>query len=524
MQHELNKSKQDCPEAGGILRRREASSGDPSLHPVEELQQQAGNQAVQQLLRSGAIQAKLEVSQAGDAAEMEAEQTADRVMRASEDPTPCTCMASGAEMCDECKQKQGAIHRTAEGAAETAVVPGIVSEVLHSPGQPLDKATRAFFEPRFGQDLSHVRVHTGSEAAGSARAINAQAYTAGKDVVFGSGQYSPDSTKGRRLLAHELAHVVQPSAPGIMRRAPSDGTADPQPAKVKNLVQNNDPTPNHELFQLIAVNALDNKAAIAVGPIMAGGAANTWVLKVQFKAPLDPHGTIRGKTEPETLRSIPGPKQGTVHEIQIAINKFLASSPEELSAHPALQERMNYMAAGTLLHELIHVRLNIDRTLASLGVSAVSVTGSKLQILRSNLPAAKAQEDQVKTGVTILLGIAGQAIGRPVMDGQTTAAFLTNTIDTLVEEKFAKQTAGRPFGLVSSITNDEIADAYSLKVAEKIYQDACKIDFAKGYGLKSNNKWNEAANELKASVKRFFDKLDGPTHPAVPDVIFNFRL
>ncbi|HUD82480.1 MAG TPA: hypothetical protein VMQ67_03215, partial [Candidatus Saccharimonadales bacterium] len=62
MQHELNKSKQDCPEAGGILRRREASSGDPSLHPVEELQQQAGNQAVQQLLRSGAIQAKLEVS------------------------------------------------------------------------------------------------------------------------------------------------------------------------------------------------------------------------------------------------------------------------------------------------------------------------------------------------------------------------------------------------------------------------------------------------------------------------------
>jgi hypothetical protein len=93
-----------------------------------------------------------------------------------------------------------------------------------------------------------------------------------------------------------------------------------------------------------------------------------------------------------------------------------------------------------------------------------------------------------------------------------------------VEEKFAKQTAGRPFGLVSSITNDEIADAYSLKVAEKIYQDACKIDFAKGYGLKSNNKWNEAANELKASVKRFFDKLDGPTHPAVPDVIFNFRL
>jgi hypothetical protein len=524
LEYELNKSKQEGQEAGGILRRREASSAEPSMHPVEELQQQAGNQAVQGLLRSGAIQAKLEVSNPSDPAETEAEQTADRVMRASENEAPCSCTASGGEMCDECKQKQRAVHRAADGAAETADVPGIVGDVLHSPGRPLDKATRAFFEARLGQDLSDVRVHTGSEAARSARAINAQAYTAGKDVVFGSGQYSPDSTRGRRLLAHELAHVVQPSALGIVRRAPSDGTADPQPAKVKNLVQSNDPTPNHELFQLIAANALDNKAATAVGPIMAGGAANTWVLKVQFKAPLGTTGTTRGQTQAETLRPIPGPKQGTIHEIQIAINKYLLSSSEELSAHPELQERMNYMAAEALLHELIHVRLKIDRALASLGVSAVSVTGSNLQILRSNLPAAKAQEDQVKTGVTMLLGIAGQAIGRPVMDAQTTATFLTNTIDTLVEEKFAKQTAGRPFGLGSAITNDEIADAYSRKVADKIYKDACDLDYAKGYRLNSDKKWDDSAKDLKASVKRFFDKLDGPTHPAIPDVFINFGL
>jgi hypothetical protein len=93
-------------------------------------------------------------------------------------------MASGGEMCAECKKKQALIHRQTAGGAEPT--PGTVGEVLHSPGQSLDSATRAFFEPRFGQDLSHVSVHIGSDAAGSAHAINAQAYTAGKDVVFGA--------------------------------------------------------------------------------------------------------------------------------------------------------------------------------------------------------------------------------------------------------------------------------------------------------------------------------------------------
>ena len=64
-------------------------------------------------------------------------------------------------------------------------------------------------EPRFDQDFSRVRVHTDSKAAETARAVNAQAFTVGQDVVFGAGQYAPDTHGGRRLLAHELAHVVQ---------------------------------------------------------------------------------------------------------------------------------------------------------------------------------------------------------------------------------------------------------------------------------------------------------------------------
>lgn len=76
-------------------------------------------------------------------------------------------------------------------------------------GQPLPESVRAFFEPRFGQDFSQVRVHTGPKAVESARTLNARAYTRGRDIVFGTGQYAPATSRGRRLLAHELTHVVQ---------------------------------------------------------------------------------------------------------------------------------------------------------------------------------------------------------------------------------------------------------------------------------------------------------------------------
>jgi hypothetical protein len=88
-------------------------------------------------------------------------------------------------------------------------VPPIVHEVLRSPGQPLDPATRAFFEPRFSHDFSQVRLHTDTKAAESARAVNALAYTVGQDVVFGTGQYAPQTGEGKKLLAHELTHVMQ---------------------------------------------------------------------------------------------------------------------------------------------------------------------------------------------------------------------------------------------------------------------------------------------------------------------------
>jgi hypothetical protein len=81
--------------------------------------------------------------------------------------------------------------------------------VLRSPGQPLDAETRAFMEPRFGHDFKNVRIHTDARAAESATAVNALAYTVGRDVVLGAGQYAPTTRRGQRLLAHELSHVEQ---------------------------------------------------------------------------------------------------------------------------------------------------------------------------------------------------------------------------------------------------------------------------------------------------------------------------
>jgi hypothetical protein len=91
-------------------------------------------------------------------------------------------------------------------------VPGLVHEVLRSPGQPLDPGTRAFFEPRLGHDFSSVRVHADAAAAASARAVRALAYTVGRDLVFGEAQYAPETATGRNLLTHELAHVLQPTS------------------------------------------------------------------------------------------------------------------------------------------------------------------------------------------------------------------------------------------------------------------------------------------------------------------------
>jgi LysM repeat protein len=175
----------------------------------------------------------------------------------------CACgqHTTGGGECESCSGKKQMLQRSAHSAYE-GEAPGVVDEVLRSPGQPLDAGTRGFMEARFAHDFSHVqthglapqraarglevgaaddtfereadrvaervmqsepgesaphtrmdfsrvRVHTDQRAAASAQELNALAYTVGNDVVFGAGQYAPQTTSGRALLAHELTHVLQ---------------------------------------------------------------------------------------------------------------------------------------------------------------------------------------------------------------------------------------------------------------------------------------------------------------------------
>jgi Domain of unknown function (DUF4157) len=119
----------------------------------------------------------------------------------------CACGKSASGSCDECKKKKKLL-RSSDMPAPTAV-PSIVNNVLSGSGRPLDAATRTYMEGKFGQEFGDVRIHDDARAAESARSVNATAYTVGQDIVFDSGRYAPDTTAGRELLAHELAHTVQ---------------------------------------------------------------------------------------------------------------------------------------------------------------------------------------------------------------------------------------------------------------------------------------------------------------------------
>jgi hypothetical protein len=170
------------------------------------------------------IPSSLAISQPGDAMEREADRVAEQVMRMAE-----PAQQREASMTPAASQVQ---RRVSAHGGGIGVAPPIVEDVLSSAGEPLDAATRAFFEPRFGHDFSRVRVHADQRAAQSAKAVNALAYTVGSDVSFGTGQYRNSTTEGRRLLAHELAHVVQqqsamasPRPPRLQRTASFvDGT------------------------------------------------------------------------------------------------------------------------------------------------------------------------------------------------------------------------------------------------------------------------------------------------------------
>ncbi len=167
--------------------------------------------------RKQTLQPKLTVNPPGDRFEQEADHVAERVLRMPDDEAEIQRAPLSIQRLPSVEQRQAEeeeeemLQTKAEAGAAHAgrQAPPVVHEVLRAPGRSLDGETRSFMERRFGHDFSGVRVHAGGKASASARSVGARAYTVGRDVVFGAGQYAPGTTQGRRLLAHELTHVVQ---------------------------------------------------------------------------------------------------------------------------------------------------------------------------------------------------------------------------------------------------------------------------------------------------------------------------
>lgn len=173
------------------------------------------------------IQTKLEVSQPGDAHEREADAMADRVIGMGTSAIPISSGAAQiSRKCSACEEEVKTVQRKAEEAAQVSDAAQPAAEaVVQSGGNALDTNTHAFMTSRFGTDFSDVRIHTGEEAARSAKALGAKAFTVGSDIVFGAGQYDPQGAAGQHLLAHELTHVIQQrgGALSIQREVDEEG-------------------------------------------------------------------------------------------------------------------------------------------------------------------------------------------------------------------------------------------------------------------------------------------------------------
>jgi hypothetical protein len=206
-------------------------SSDYFIH----LQRTIGNQAVQRLVPSddktkgfdfakiGILQPKLKISQPGDAYEQEADKVADQVMRMPDSSDSFMSRkttkhegiyrkCTACEMKDEVDEEDLNISRKPLNVSNLEVSDYVANEINNirsSGGSSLDSSTKDFMESRFGYDFSTVRIHADERATRSAQGVNALAYTTGKHIVFGRGHYQPSTLEGRRLLAHELTHVVQ---------------------------------------------------------------------------------------------------------------------------------------------------------------------------------------------------------------------------------------------------------------------------------------------------------------------------
>ena len=219
--------------------------------------------------RQKRLQTKLAVNQPGDRFEHEADRMADSVVRGTS--RAATVRNHSLDSLESGESK----------------APPIVHEALRDSGQPLDSSTRSFMERRFGHDFGNVRVHLDARAAASARSVSALAYTVGSDIVFRDGAFAPDDSLGRRLLAHELTHVVQQSDLRTARGQPLQRQPDEPPTKEAPPTKESPPTKTPPPAKAPPRKTLKSEGVDLSDPVAGGTAAiiDTVLARTQKLAP-----------------------------------------------------------------------------------------------------------------------------------------------------------------------------------------------------------------------------------------------
>jgi hypothetical protein len=208
---------------------------------ISRLQRAAGNRAVYRLMH--AVQPRPDVAPVDDEYEREADRVAENVMRMPEPQAPAPPRPLKSDD-DEVEASFVQRHAAQNTAPDITTATAATIRGLNSGGAPLPDRTRAFFEPRFGADFGNVRIHATAEASEAARSIRAHAFTVGRNIAFAEGRYAPDSPEGRRLLAHELTHVVQQS--GGLAAGDAVAAASVEPCVVQ---RQPDPRPSSKVME-----------------------------------------------------------------------------------------------------------------------------------------------------------------------------------------------------------------------------------------------------------------------------------
>jgi len=300
-------------------------------------QRAIGNQAAARRL-----QARLPINEPGDRSEREADRVTDQVLAA---PTRNGVRTAAPHIERFSGQPNGRTSATS------------VDRVLAEPGAPLEPGLRRDMEQRFGRDFSQVRVHSDSAAAQSARDVDASAYTVGHDMVFGTNRFAPETSKGRRLIAHELTHVVQQSRDGT---TVGDHEGGRFAGSLPNVVQRQpeDPQPKKPASQTTPTKTLKSQGVDLKDPVSGTTAAiiDEVLLRNQRLAPYIGDRLKGGFRIAQTGKFIHEPSDSQFETAFRDVNKsnppkdtmgFFDFKKSEVHLRPTAE-------FGTALHESVH--------------------------------------------------------------------------------------------------------------------------------------------------------------------------